>query len=187
MKNSLRARLKAKPVPRGASATIQQRLIAQDWWAAAFQVGLYLATKHEPETTALFADLQARGARIAVPVRRRQVYGWGWVEAKTRWHQGAHGIREPARAPKAEASELRVIVVPGLAFDAQGGRLGHGRGHFDRLLAKGPALRVGLCAENRLVEAVPMESHDVRMDVVVTEKRIRFASAAAAKLEWLMG
>ena len=79
------------------------------------------------------------------------------------------------------------IVVPGVALDAQGGRLGHGRGHLDRLLAQSGALLVGLCFENRLVEAVPMEPHDVRMDVVATEKRMLYAPAAAAKLERLLG
>ncbi len=152
-----------------------------------FQVGVYMATAREPKTSILLADLQARGARIAVPVRRRQIYGWGWVTAETRWTQGAHGIREPALSEEALTEELRVIVVPGVAFDAQGGRLGHGRGHFDRLLEESPALLIGLCYENRLLEAVPMEPHDVRMDMVVTEKRTLFASDAAAKLERLTG
>ena len=80
-----------------------------------------------------------------------------------------------------------MVVVPGVAFDAQGGRLGHGRGHFDRLLARSPALRVGLCSEARLVAAVPMEPHDVRMDVVATETRMIFAPTAAAKLEEMTG
>ncbi len=187
MKNVLREQLKKRPVPKGASESIQRRLAAQDWWAMAFQAGVYIATESEPATEALLLDLQARGARIAVPMRRRQVYGWGWVDADTRWTQGAHGIREPAVAPEVAVEELRVIVVPGVAFDAQGGRLGHGRGHFDRLLAQSPALLVGLRFENHLVETVPMEPHDVRMDVVVTEKRMIFAPTAAAKLERLTG
>jgi len=186
MKTNLREKLKMKRVSRGASEAIQRCLIAQDWWSAAFQVGVYIATEREPKTTELLADLQARGAQIAVPVRRRQVYGWGWVDAETRWLQRAHGIREPAVSAVAAPDELRVIVVPGVAFDARGGRLGHGSGHFDRLLAQSSALLVGLCPENRLVESVPMESHDVRMDVVVTEKRMIFAPFAAAKLERLL-
>ena len=124
---------------------------------------------------------------MAVPVQRWQAYGCGWVDAETRWRKGAHGIREPMEAPVAEPDDLRVIVGPGMAFDAQGGRLGHGRGHFDRLLAQSRALLVGLCFENRLVKAVPMESHDVRMDVVATEKRMLFAPTAEAKLEDLIG
>ena len=57
----------------------------------------------------------------------------------------------------------------------------------DRIQAQSAALLVGLCFENRLVEAVPMEAHDIRMDVVATEKRMIFASTAEAKLENLIG
>lgn len=187
MKQRLREQARAQAAPKGASEAIQRRLVAQDWWTAAFQVGIYRSTPSEPATDALWADLLARGARVAVPVRRGAEYGWGWVDGNTCWRKGAHGILEPVAAPPAPPGELRVIVVPGLAFDAQGGRLGHGRGHFDRLLAKTGALRIGLCFENRLVEAVPMEPHDIRMDVVATEKRMIFAPAAAAKLEGLTG
>ena len=187
MKQRLRKQVKAASVPKGASEAIQGRLLAQDWWASAFQVGIYCATATEPATEKLIADLLGRGARVAVPMQHGDGYRWGWVEADTRWRKGAHGIREPVQSQPAAPNELRVVVVPGLAFDAQGGRLGHGRGHFDRLLATCDALRVGLCFENRLVESVPMEPHDVRMDVVVTEKRMIFAPTAAAKLERLLG
>jgi 5-formyltetrahydrofolate cyclo-ligase len=187
MKSQLRKQVRTSAIPAGASAAIQRRLVAQDWWAGAFQVGIYRSTPKEPSTDALLADLLARGARVAVPMRRGRNYVWGWVDGKTRWHKKAHGISEPIKASEAKPEDLRVIVVPGLAFDAHGGRLGHGGGHFDRLLADTPALMVGLCFENRLVQAVPMESHDVRMDVVATEKRLFFAPTAAGKLEHLIG
>jgi len=187
MKQEIRKSMSRKPAPRGAAQLIQQRIMTQDWWNCAFQVGLYMATGREPGTALLLADLLERGARIAVPVRRRKTYGWGWVDADTRWKTGAHGIREPVSASEAVSTDLRVIVVPGVAFDALGGRLGHGNGHYDRLLAGSPALRVGLCYENRLIESVPMESHDVRMDVVVTELQNRYAQTAAAKLERMTG
>ena len=145
MKRRMREQMKPAPAPKGASEAIQRRIAAQDWWAAAFQVGIYRSTPIEPSTDVLLADLLSGGARVAVPVQRGQAYGWGWVDAETRWRKGAHGIREPMETPFASPDDLRVIVVPGLAFDMQGGRLGHGRGHFDRLLAQSRALLVGLC------------------------------------------
>ena len=187
MKRQLRERVHSRRASKGASEAIQERLMAEDWWAAAFRVGIYRSTPNEPATEALLADLLARGAQVAVPVCRGGNYAWGWVDASTIWEKAAHGIWEPTMAPAAMPEDLRLIVVPGVAFDAQGGRLGHGRGHFDRLLARSGALLVGLCFENRLVEADPMESHDVRMDAVATEKRMLFAPTAAAKLERLIG
>lgn len=188
MKQRLRNRAKRKAVPRGASEAIQRRLATEDWWQGAFQVGIYRSTSSEPTTDGLLADLLARRVRTAVPVRRGRTYGWGWVDENTRWRPGAHGIPEPSQAPPARPAELQAIVVPGLAFDARGGRLGHGHGHFDRLLAQSGALLVGLCSENRMAAAIPMEAHDVRMDVVVTEKRTCYAPTAEAKLaRWLGG
>ena len=187
MKQRLRERIRHQVAPREVSEAIQRRLISEDWWAVAFQVGLYRSTANEPSTEALLADLLQRGARVAVPMRRGADYVWGWVGADTRWRKGDHGVLEPTKAETASAGDLRVMVVPGLAFDAQGGRLGHGGGHFDRLLAQSDALRIGLCFEKRLVEAVPMESHDVRMDAVATEDRMIYAPTAAAKLERLIG
>lgn len=187
MKHALRKQTRSAPTPAAASAAIQRRLLDQDWWAAAFAVGLYRATPAEPSTDVLLADLFARGARVAVPVAKGTGYRWGWVETATRWRKGGFGILEPEQAPPASPSSLRVILVPGVAFDARGGRLGHGHGHFDRLLSQTGALLVGLCMEQRLVEAVPLEPHDIPMDAVVTEKRMLFAPAAAAKLERLIG
>lgn len=187
MKQKLRKKVQGRKASKGASEMIQRRLMAEDWWASAFQVGIYRSTPTEPATETLLADLLARGAQVAVPVRRKAGYAWSWVDASTSWKQGAHGIWEPRETQPAAAEDLRLIIVPGVAFDAQGGRVGHGRGHFDRLLARSGALLVGLCFENHLVEAVPMEPHDVRMDVVATEKRMLFAPAAAAKLERLIG
>lgn len=186
MKPHLRSQArKSLPAPPGASEAIQRRLMAQDWWVAAFQVGLYRATPREPATDALLANLLARRARVAVPCRQGAEYGWSWVDDSTRWLKRNHGILEPVEPQPATPGDLQLIVAPGVAFDFQGGRLGHGRGHFDRLLARSHALLVGLCFENRLARAIPMEAHDVRMDLIVTEKQIRFAPAAEAKLEWL--
>ncbi|MBP8655937.1 MAG: 5-formyltetrahydrofolate cyclo-ligase [Kiritimatiellae bacterium] len=187
MKTKLRAQFKNRRVAPAASAAIQKMLLAQDWWAAGFQVGLYRAVATEPATDLLLADLLARGAQVAVPRREKNGYVWSWVDATTRWVAGAHGIMEPALRVPAAAAELRIIVVPGVAFDRAGGRLGHGTGHYDRLLAGSDALRVGLCDEARLVTQVPMDAHDARMDLIVTEKQVRFMAGAEEKLARLTG
>jgi 5-formyltetrahydrofolate cyclo-ligase len=186
-KRRLRLRLAAVAATPGQSAAIARRVAAADWWAAAFGVGLYRSAKGEPATDGLLADALRRGARTAVPVAAGGGYRWGAVDAGTRWVRGRFGILEPSESATIAADELRVALVPGAAFDAQGGRLGRGGGHFDRLLSQFGGLLVGLCVEARRVEAVPMQAHDVRMDVVATEKRFWFAPTAAGKLDRLLG
>lgn len=65
-----------------------------------------------------------------------------------------------------------IVVVPGLAFDSRGYRLGHGLGFYDKYLATLNILKIGVCLNNNLLSVVPNELHDIKMDYVVTENLI---------------
>jgi 5-formyltetrahydrofolate cyclo-ligase len=83
---------------------------------------------------------------------------------------GAFGILEPADgAPEVPIETIDVFICPGLAFDHNGGRLGRGRGFYDRVLSKSrnDALKVGVCFEKQIVPNTFPENHDVPMDVVI--------------------
>ena len=87
---------------------------------------------------------------------------------------GTWGIREPRpdRCVRVDPHAIGFVLVPGLAFDARGGRLGYGGGFYDKLLADGLSPCAWLVAgafESQMVEKVPVDGHDVPMDVVVTE------------------
>lgn len=87
--------------------------------------------------------------------------------------RGAYGILEPdpEQAPPADPERLDAVVVPGLAFDRSGGRLGYGGGYYDRFLAdlSHRPLLVGLAYSIQLVESVPRERHDIPLHYLVTE------------------
>jgi 5-formyltetrahydrofolate cyclo-ligase len=83
---------------------------------------------------------------------------------------GAFGILEPAAgSPEVALAEIDAFICPGLAFDPRGGRLGRGRGFYDRMLANArpDALKLGICFEIQLVADTFPEPHDVRMDHVI--------------------
>ena len=83
---------------------------------------------------------------------------------------GAFGILEPQGERPCQAGEIDLVVCPGVAFTADGRRLGRGRGYYDRYLGD-PAFRgfrVGVCYAHQLVDDLPVEPHDVRMDRVIT-------------------
>ncbi len=87
---------------------------------------------------------------------------------------GTWGIREPRpdRCVRVDPYVVDFVLVPGVAFDARAGRLGYGGGFYDKLLADGLSARSWLVAgafENQMVERVPLDEHDIPMDVVVTE------------------
>jgi 5-formyltetrahydrofolate cyclo-ligase len=78
-------------------------------------------------------------------------------------------------------ADLDVVVLPGIAFDRQGGRLGQGKGYYDRLLAdvSSKCTLIGLAFDVQLVEEVPMEPHDVRLDILITESDLYRRSASS--------
>lgn len=82
-------------------------------------------------------------------------------------HQGAYGIWEPG-GDDVPASCVEAVIVPGIAFDANGNRLGRGKGYYDRLLPFCPAVRVGVSYVCQKVDELPSESHDCKMHYVVT-------------------
>ena len=155
-----------------ASARIAER--ATELLAARTTVALYAPKGSEVDTLALDENLRARGARVVYP---RVVDGARVLEfheaAPARLIASRFGLREP-RADWRDVVglvEIDAFVVPGVAFDRAGGRLGFGRGHYDATLAAASprALRAGLAFEIQIVDDVPREAHDVGLDVVVTE------------------
>lgn len=85
--------------------------------------------------------------------------------------KGAYNIREPrAFCKERPVRQMDIIIVPGVAFDKRGGRLGRGGGYYDRLLRQAPkVVKVGLCFREQIVKKVPMKAHDVKVDQVITD------------------
>ena len=83
------------------------------------------------------------------------------------------GILEPIEAMKIAYKHIDLVLVPGIAFDMEGHRIGYGYGYYDKFLKKVPkAVKIGLCFDFQVVDKVPREEHDVPVDLVVTEKGI---------------
>lgn len=82
---------------------------------------------------------------------------------------GSYGIEEPMGETYTDYESIDFIVVPGVAFDRKGNRVGRGKGYYDRLLPHIPsAYKAGICFPFQLVEEVPAEPHDIRMDIIIT-------------------
>lgn len=97
---------------------------------------------------------------------------------------GAFGIRTPVGPPH-DGAPIEAILVPGVAFDHHGGRLGFGGGYYDRLLAEGHgAVTVGVAFECQLEARLPREPHDRGVDFIVTEKELLKTPAGGAPRQW---
>jgi 5-formyltetrahydrofolate cyclo-ligase len=135
-------------------------------------LALYAAKGSEVATARIDAVARARGWLIAYPRVVGDATALAFHEAKPHELVPARfGLSEPSGdAPRVELADIAAFVVPGLAFDRAGGRLGWGRGHYDATLAAAPAaMRIGLAFECQLVEQTPREPHDVILHYIITE------------------
>ncbi len=85
--------------------------------------------------------------------------------------QGGHGIMEPL-GNEMSYDEIDAVVVPVVAFDAGCNRIGRGLGHYDRFLKQAKAFKIGLAFDCQETDSIPVESHDVQLDMVITETRV---------------
>ncbi len=150
-----------------------RRLAAEADAVAGSIVAGYFPIRSEIDPRPLMARLEARGARLCLPA----VEADGETLSFRAWSLGAP--LEPAAfglsVPPAEAERLDpdVLLMPLAAFDDRGERIGYGKGHYDRALARlerdRPVVKIGLAFACQRVEAVPAEPHDRRLDLVLTE------------------
>ncbi len=87
---------------------------------------------------------------------------------ESRLELGAFHIEEPSGQDTIDVEHIEMIVVPAIAYDRRGNRLGRGKGFYDRLLGDSKAIKVGVGYEFQLVDEVPVEAHDVSMDMVIS-------------------
>lgn len=155
-----------------APASFLAAMRARPEWAAAHVAMLYLPFGVEPPTADLADDLRARGGTVCVPVWDAAAarYALAELPAGAAVAPGPGGIPEPVGTRRVDPAAVDVFVLPGLLFDRLGTRLGHGRGHLDRLLAArrpGTAI-LGLAFPWQIADApIPREAHDVPMDAVL--------------------
>lgn len=91
---------------------------------------------------------------------------------RSRLALGAFHIEEPQGADTVDVSQIELIVVPGIAFDDKGNRVGRGKGYYDRLLARSKAVKIGVGYDFQYVEeGIDVEEHDMRVDIVITQSR----------------
>jgi len=185
LRRQARAARDAQPDQDALSRAILERLLALPEFQAARTVLFYVDLRSEVRTREYLAGERSGSQRIVVPYCERGALRLFHLEAFDELSPGAYGILEPKeelRRPekRVDVAEVDLAVVPGLAFDCRGGRLGHGRGYYDKLLARvrADALCVGLAYECQIFPRIPTADHDVLLQRVVTENGVYAAKPA---------
>ena len=132
---------------------------------------LYNALPDEVDTKMLLSELYLQGKTLLLPKvisdTDMTIHRYNGEEylSKGRFF----GIMEPDNTPFSDYSSIDLMIIPGMAFDKRGNRLGRGRGYYDRFLSQMPSnvYKIGVCFPFQIVSMVPSDSHDVMMDEVV--------------------
>lgn len=159
------------------SREIVRRFMALPEYQTASTVLFYLDVRSEVRTRHSLEDALQSGKKIVVPYCVDGELELFHLEQLDELSVGMYKILEPKpelreiAAKQVPVSEIDLIMVPGVAFDRRGGRTGHGKGYYDKLLehARPDTPLVALAFECQLFDEIPMQDHDVFMDKVVTE------------------
>lgn len=139
---------------------------------------LYSEINKEPMATVFAEKIITEGKRIAFPKtdkENKRIIPY-YIDSLSSLKKDIFGIAEPdlellgsGRVEAANKDDIDIVIVPGLAFDVKGGRLGYGGGYYDRFLADFKGLKVGLTYRECRAYYIPQEEHDCKMDMVLTE------------------
>jgi len=159
------------------SLLIQKNLENFDLFKQANTILFYISYDKEVSTHDLIKKTLHTKKKVIVPLSDMKTYTI-IPSILTDWNHlsiGAYGILEPPRSQivPIEPNTIDLVIIPGIGFDKTGNRMGHGKGYYDRFLPLAKkALRIGLCFEFQIIDQIPTEPSDQKVDYIITEERI---------------
>jgi len=155
------------------SLMLQQRFLALPEFQRASVLALYAPIHHEVETACVATEALSQGKTLLYPAVVGDDMQFRRVGALSELVPGRFGIPEPS-GEGCDPEQADLIIVPGVAFDLSGRRIGYGKGFYDKSLHRleGRGRLVAFCYDFQLFEGIVGEPHDVTMDLIVTERRV---------------
>lgn len=172
-KKELRAQIKAKKSALteqqivDCSSRLAQQLFRHPAYQAAKSIYGYLSFNEEVRTLPILRQAQLDGKRVAVPKVFGEEIRFLRFDENTPIALGYKGIPEPTEGELADDPDA-LVLMPGLAFDPMGHRMGYGGGFYDRFLAKEPHPTIALCYDFQLLPDLPVQAHDIPVDAVLS-------------------
>jgi len=152
--------------------SIREKLLSLPELSRAKRVLLYCPIKGEPDLSPLFEKLLESGKKLVLPKVEGEDLLLLELEDTLCLSEGTFNIPEPQHGVKIEPEMLDLAVVPGIAFDREGFRVGFGKGYYDRLLERVSAPKVGVAYSFQVLIRVPRDVWDKPVDIIVTEKEV---------------
>lgn len=155
------------------SKTIQEFVIKSKEFESAKVVGTYYAVGSEVTTELIIKRATILGKKIALPRVEEDKITFYELSSTKSLIRGRFGILEPP--PYEQMNDIDILIVPGIAFDKKGNRLGYGMGFYDRLLSCKRTFSIGLAYSFQLLENLPHDKYDKRLNAIASEDGIYYA------------
>ncbi|WP_313593448.1 5-formyltetrahydrofolate cyclo-ligase [Leuconostoc lactis] len=147
---------------------LRAKLFNTAQWAAAKTIAVVLSTPMELNTQPIIGQAWANGKQVVVPKIVAKQMQFVAITPQTAFTAGALNIQEPEEDTVYPPENIDLVIVPGLAYTKQGGRLGFGAGYYDRFLSTYTGQTIALALTPQLLETLPLEPHDQVIDQVLT-------------------
>ncbi|NYT04570.1 MAG: 5-formyltetrahydrofolate cyclo-ligase [Candidatus Methanofastidiosa archaeon] len=135
----------------------------------------YVSKEKEVDTVDLINHAINNGKKVCVPLTKKEDNSLEArrIDTLNDLKTGNFSILEPKDCTKIlDPKEIEILFIPGLAFGTRCERLGRGGGYFDRFLLQSTGIKVGLAYEFQIFESLPIQKHDIKMDIIITDERI---------------
>lgn len=147
-----------------------EAFLITDIYRSSGTIMLYMPIGSEADTSRIMRKALSDGKKVVIPVTSADgVITPAHIREETTYIKGAFCIPEPATGKTVPPDDIDVVIVPGLAFDKAGGRVGYGKGCYDRFLPLTNAVRIGYSFEELVWDEINTDSRDASMDYLLTE------------------
>ncbi len=162
-----------------AEKKMHKHLFESSLWKEAEMIAVTLSTEKEWDTTEIIEKAWVEGKRVCVPksIHRTRALHFFEITAFTQVERGYYDLLEPivSETERVDEAAIDLMIVPGLIFTPSGYRIGFGGGYYDRFLEYFDKTTVSLLHSNQLVDSFPVESHDIPVQYLITEKGLKKA------------
>lgn len=168
------------------SSLIMEKLFCSNEFDKAKKILFFMSLEKEVQTWDMICQSFQIGKKVHLPITVKNSFDLKIArirDTNINFVSGAYGIKEPEEGSYdfVDPQEIDLIVVPGLAFDNQGSRLGFGKGYYDRLFANGnpKALRFGVALDFQVVASLPQSKTDLPVHLIATDKQVLFCNPSS--------
>lgn len=177
MKNEIRKINKIKRLQMGVEESKEKSNLAasvfleSDFYKNSSRIMLYVPICNETDTSLIIEKAFADEKKCIFPKTdvNTGVITPYYADKNTEFKKGAFSVFEPEKGEAADIGQIDVIIVPGIAFDKTGTRVGFGKGCYDRFLNGVNLVKIGFCYDFQIADIIPADVHDVKMDFLITE------------------